>query len=247
MKRRLRVPLGALAIGVRALEKETATYVTRVHRLREGDVFTAFDPELAIEADARLIAIGARSVEVQIEAIRAAAVTAPRPVTLVQSLGKGDKVDAIVRDATELGVTRIVPVIAERSVVRPDDLRGRADRWRRIAIEAARQSGRGDAPRIDAPSPLIEALRAIGPSNGACLAPGADRSLGDRLRALGPSDPFTFAVGPEGGFSPQEIAACESIGLVAAEMGSLVLRTETVCAAVLGALLILGSRPSGSC
>ena len=86
--------------------------------------------------------------------------------------------------ATELGVTRIVPVIAERSVVRPDDLRGRADRWRRIAIEAARQSGRGDAPRIDAPSPLTEALRAIGPSNGACLAPGADRSLGDRLRAF---------------------------------------------------------------
>ncbi len=157
-RKRLRAPIDSIEVGRRALAKETALYVTRVHRLGEGDTFTAFDPERAIEADAHIVEIGARSVTVQIDGVRPAEVVAPRAVTLVQALGKGDKLDAIVRDATELGAVRIVPVIAERSVVRPADVAGRAQRWRRIAVEAARQCGRGDVPQIDAPTPLIEAV-----------------------------------------------------------------------------------------
>jgi 16S rRNA (uracil1498-N3)-methyltransferase len=282
-------------VGRRALAKETALYVTRVHRLGEGDTFVAFDPERAIEADARIVEVGARSVAVQIDAVRPAEVVAPRAVTLVQALGKGDKLDAIVRDATELGAVRIVPVIAERSVVRPADVAGRAQRWRRIAVEAARQCGRGDVPQIDAPVPLIEAVHAlaaearpapsstpavssssstpavassssppaVSPSSsstsavasssaaavrpwGACLAPGGAALLGDLFRALAPAEPFTIVVGPEGGFSPQEIAACEASGLAIAGMGPLVLRTETVCAAVLGALLLLAPSPAAT-
>ncbi len=253
MSRRLRAPIDALEVGERALAKETALYVTRVHRLAEGDAFTAFDPERALEGDARIVAIGARSVVVRIEAVRPAEVTAPRAVTLVQALGKGDKLDAIVRDATELGATRIAPVIAERSVVRPADVAGRAQRWRRIAVEAARQCGRGDVPQIDAPIPLIEAVRALAPTSlpaarpwGACLAPGGSASLGALLRELAPGEGFTIVVGPEGGLSPEEIAACGECGLAVAGMGPLVLRTETVCAAVLGALLILAPDAPGS-
>ncbi len=250
-RRRLRVPIEGIAIGERELAKETAVYVARVHRLGEGDVFTAFDPEQAIEADAVIVESSGRSVRVRIEGARAAEVVAPRAVTLVQALGKGDKLDAIVRDATELGVSRIVPVIAERSVVRPVDASARLSRWRRIAVEAARQCGRGDTARIDAVSPLIEAVRALAPEHGrgdagawgACLVPGAPALLGQMLLALPAKAPFTIVVGPEGGLAPGEIEACEAAGLACVGLGALVLRTETVCAAVLGALLVLDASP----
>ncbi|MEZ4293526.1 MAG: RsmE family RNA methyltransferase [Polyangiaceae bacterium] len=122
-------------------------------------------------------------------------------MTLVQAVGKGDKMDAIVRDATELGATRVVPVVAERSVVRAEDVASRAARWRRIAIEAARQCGRGDAPRVDAPVVLGEALAGLPVETGlgVCLVPGAAPGLGDALRGLAAGASVTIVVGPEGG------------------------------------------------
>lgn len=245
--RTLRVPLEALGAGRRSLSKETSTYVGRVHRLGIGDAFVAFDPERAMEADAEIVAAGAggREIEVQLGEPRPARVRAPREVTLVQALGKGDKMDAIVRDATELGATRIAPVIAERSVVRPADVAAKAERWRRIAIEAARQCGRGDAPKVEAPAPILEVVAGLAGDvytsapRGVCLAPGGRVHLGEVLRALPPAAGFTVIVGPEGGLSPAEIAACEAAGFPSARLGPLVLRTETVCAAVLGALLVL--------
>jgi 16S rRNA (uracil1498-N3)-methyltransferase len=246
--RRLRVPVDAIEPGDRSLPQETAIYVARVHRLSVNDTFVAFDPERAIEADARITSItaAARAVTIHIDDVRPASVRAARSVTLVQALGKGDKMDAIVRDATELGATRVVPVLSERSVVRPDDAAGRARRWRKIAVEAARQSGRGDAPTIDAPEPLSSAIARLAaeqavPLAGVCLAPAAPTHLGDYLYTAPPTAPFTVVVGPEGGLSAAEISACESAGITGVTLGPLVLRTETVCAAVLGALLVLGA------
>ena len=248
--RRLRVPVEDLAAGDRPLSQETAVYVARVHRLSVGDTFEAFDPERALEADARITSItsSARAVTVHLDAIRPATVRASRSITLVQALGKGDKMDAIVRDATELGATRIVPVLSERSVVRPDDAAGRARRWRKIAVEAARQSGRGDAPAIDPPEPFAAAIARLtadeaGKLEGVCLAPGAAGSFGDLLYTIAPTAPLTVVVGPEGGLSAAEIATCQSAGITPVSLGPLVLRTETVCAAVLGALLVLAPRP----
>jgi 16S rRNA (uracil1498-N3)-methyltransferase len=250
-ERRLRVPLEGLASGERALPREAAVYVARVHRAGVGEGLVLFDPEHAIEAEARVVAVGAggRSVTVRIGAVRPAEVRAARSVTLVQALGKGDKVDAIVRDATELGATRIVPAIAERSVARPEDAAARAARWRRIAVEAARQCGRGDVPAIEAPAPLGEVLAALAarPEGargfGACLAPGAPETLGAALGGLAAGTAVTIVVGPEGGLSDGEVAACEAAGLGRFGLGEFELRTETVCAAVLGALLVL-ARPA---
>jgi 16S rRNA (uracil1498-N3)-methyltransferase len=161
-------------------------------------------------------------------------------VVLIQGVSKGDKLDAIVRDATELGATGIVPAIGERSVARPDA--ARAARWRRIAVEAARQCGRGDAPTIAAPVSFAEAVRAAGAGEALrlCFDPGADRSLGAALAALA-QQAVTFAVGPEGGLTPAELGAAEAAGFTRVTLGPLVLRTETVCAAVLGALLARGA------
>ncbi|MFO0759887.1 MAG: RsmE family RNA methyltransferase [Byssovorax sp.] len=243
----LRVPLALGEADAYALPAETAIYVTRVHRLGEGDRFLAFDPERAIEAEAELVEVSKKGARARLGPRRPASVRAPRAVTLLQGLGKGDKMDAIARDATELGATRIVPVICARSVSRPDP--GKAERWRRIAVEAARQSGRGDVPAVDDPIALGALLaRPLDPDTCAfCLDPKADRALGPMLAALDPGAPLAFLVGPEGGLSDEEIEAAEARGFSRARLGALVLRTETVCAAVLGGLLLLdpGAAPAG--
>ncbi|APR85948.1 Ribosomal RNA small subunit methyltransferase E [Minicystis rosea] len=233
----LRVPIADLAAGELTLAPEAAAYVARVHRLAVGDRLVVFDPDRALEADAAIAEVGKRAVVVRVEAPRPA-LRPPRAITLIQGIGKGDKMDAIARDATELGVTRIIPALCERSVARPDA--ARAARWRRIAVEAARQCGRGDAPIIDPPTPFLDVVRA---SDGArfCLDPRADRGLGAALAVLPPTATVAFAVGPEGGLSDEELAAAAAAGFTSVSIGRLILRTETVCAAVLGALLVQSS------
>lgn len=241
---RLRVPLSPLAPGLAPLPEEAAAYVVRVHRLREGDRFDAFDPERGVEAEAELVASPRGSAPlVRVGEVRPASAVPARRVTLVQALSKGEKMDAVVRDATELGATRVAPVLAERSVARPDDAAGRADRYRRIAVQAARQCGRGDAPRIDAPAPLVSVLAELSARAdiwGICLDPSARAPLRERLPSLGPDAEIVVVVGPEGGFTSAELELCERSALARVSLGPFTLRTETVCAAVLGALLVLG-------
>jgi 16S rRNA (uracil1498-N3)-methyltransferase len=234
---RLRVPCALLASGDLPLSAEAATYVTRVHRLAVGDTFLAFDPERGTEADAEIIEIGKRGAVARIAAIRAAAALPARAVTLIQGSCKGDKMDAIVRDATELGATRIIPAITARSVAKPDA--ARADRWRRIAVEAARQCGRGDAPVVEAPALLPAALALVdGAALRLCLDPTAAVSLGSRLEMVAAATTVAILVGPEGGLDPAELDAVGRAGFERVRLGGFVLRTETVCAAVLGALVI---------
>ena len=232
----LRVPFALTEAGLFSLPAEAANYVTRVHRLEIGDAFLAFDPDRAVEADAELVEVTKRGAVARIAVIRAASVRPARRVTLIQGSCKGDKMDGIVRDATELGVTRIIPAITARSVARPDA--ARADRWRRIAVEAARQCGRGDAPILDAPITLADALAPGVDGAALCLDPTATTTLGARLQIVAAATNVTILVGPEGGLDDDELDASARAGFTRVRLGGLVLRTETVCAAVLGALLV---------
>jgi 16S rRNA (uracil1498-N3)-methyltransferase len=235
----LRVPVALVAPGLAALSPEAATYVTRVHRLGVGASFIAFDPERAVEAEAELVEVTRVSAVARVGAIRPALVRPARRVTIVQAVAKGEKMDAIIRDATELGATRIAPVTTDRSVARPDA--ARVERWKRIAVEAARQCGRGDVPGIDMPAKLSAVVSKLAPQDGEaafCLDPWAGAPLGPALAALRAETPVTFLVGPEGGFEEAEIEAAERVGWQRVTLGALILRTETVCPAVLGALLL---------
>ena len=237
---RLRVPLHPLARGLVPLPPDAARYVTRVHRLRDGDPFLAFDPEAAIEAEAILVELGKGACAARVEALRAASLTPLRPATLIQCIGKGDKLDTVIRDATELGATRIIPALSARCVARP--AADRAARWRRIAVEAARQCGRGDAPRIEPPAPLLTAISLAQGTLGACLDPRGELPLGRWLQQSAVGDgaqEVVFVVGPEGGMDHAELEACVAAGFARVRLGRLVLRTETVCAAALGALLAM--------
>lgn len=230
------------------LDEKASRYVARVHRVGVGQSLLLFDPAAAREAEATVLALGPRGVLCLVRDVRAASRPA-RAVTLLQGLGKGDKLDAIVRDATELGATRVLGVETARSVVRlagshqrPRE-RGteRLARWRRIAAEAARQCGRGDAPEIGGPLSLAEALAAIEDEHALklCLWERATDPIGPHLRTLGPHTPLIVLVGPEGGLEDGEAASAEAAGFVSVSLGPFILRTETVAAAVLGAALLL--------
>jgi 16S rRNA (uracil1498-N3)-methyltransferase len=222
----IRVPMNDLAAGERALDAEQARYVTRVHRLRAGDAFVAFDPKKALEADGEVIARD----RVRLGAPRAAAV-ASRAVTWIHGCPKGDKADAIVRDATELGVTRIVFVHTARIVAKPPATR--AARWTKIAVEAARQCGRADAPAIFIETKWESALAAVDAETRVCLDPRGGPLRDVLARAKGS---LAFAAGPEGGLTDGEVEAAYERGFVVCKLGAFVMRTETVPAAVLGAL-----------
>jgi 16S rRNA (uracil1498-N3)-methyltransferase len=221
-----------------------ARYLARVRRLRAGDALVAFDPATRREADVEVVWAEPDAVTVRAGELRDGSRQAARDLTWVQGLAKGDKCDAVVRDATELGVTRIIVTATRRSIVRLDPRRAleRQARWARIAQEAARQSGRSDVPRVDSPCGWSEALtRACVPGGlGFCLWERATDPLGPALQeALDLAGPLAFACGPEGGLEEREVDEARARGWMIASLGRLALRTETVAAAVLGAVRVL--------
>lgn len=225
------------------LDPKTGHYLGRVLRLSVGTTITAFDPVARKEADAEIEQNDENAFVVQVGPLRHAALIADREITFIQALAKGDKCDAIVRDATELGATSFIVATTARSIVRLDEakLEERRTRWERIAQEAARQCGRGDPP-IVATASWQGALEQVKESSRKfCLYEKADIPLGPALiRALESAAPVAFAVGPEGGLSDEEVAAARVAGWDVVSLGRFVLRTETVAAAVLGAVRIWG-------
>lgn len=235
----LRVPLSPLVAGDVVLDRDAGHYVARVHRLGPGDVFVAFDPDARTEADATIVSVG-RAVRCRLERARPSTTVARTGITLVQAIGKGDKPERVVRDATALGVERIVFCVSRRTVARPGDrARARRDRWHAIAIDASRQCGRGDVPAVEGPLPFDDAIAAESsrPALRVCLAPQATASLVETVAGWRLGEPITVMIGPEGGFDDAEVAAAEARGFVRASFGSFVLRTEIASVAVLGALL----------
>jgi 16S rRNA (uracil1498-N3)-methyltransferase len=237
------VPLAPLSSGDCTLPEATARYVTRVHRLEAGDRFVAFDPAARTEADVEVLHV-AREVRCRVGEVRPGARVARPGLTLIQAIGKGDKAEQVIRDATALGVERVVLVEASRSVVKLDAERAgsRRKKWQTVAAEAARQSGRGDIPTIDGPCSLEEALAAT--REVGCrvsLAPFATSRLAAVLRNS-VSQSIALLIGPEGGFDEEELTLADGAGFTRASLGAFVLRTETAAVAAL-ALAALGREP----
>ena len=239
MKRLLRVFLGPLSAGEARLEGAQFHYVVRVHRLRPGDELVAFDPQARLETRARVIEVGRRHAVCSLAPPGPARLVSPVRLTLVQCVGKGEKPDRVVRDATALGAARIVLATSSRTVVRLDARsEARQRRWQRIALEAARQSQRGDVPSVEGPVPLGQALEDGACRGGIrmCLAARAAVSVDEALRSWQPETPLTVVVGPEGGLAEAELGLAELAGFQPARLGPFILRTETAATAILGAV-----------
>jgi 16S rRNA (uracil1498-N3)-methyltransferase len=230
----LRVPLpGGDRGGPVALPPEAVRYVTLVRRLDAGAALVLFDGR-GREVDAVLEREGERWIARPSGAVREG--RRGGGVTLCYGLPKGDKLDDVLRQVTELGVERVVVVACERSVVRLDADRAdkRRERWARVVAEAARQCGRADTPEIEGPFGIDAALEAVAVApTRLVLHPEGGAPLADA-----PLDaPVAVFIGPEGGFAPGELAKMAAAGVRRVSLGGLVLRTET--AAVVGPALVL--------
>jgi len=236
------VPIPNLSGGQRRLDGALAHYLVRVLRLRAGDAFVAFDPANSREADATTVWAEDDGITVEFRTPREAPARTSRSLTWIQGLAKAAKCDAVVRDATELGATRIVVVQTKRSVVKLERERSetRRARWARIAEQAARQSGRSDVPLVDAPCPWLDALARVDSADARfCLWEGAIEPLAPPLfDALARGGSLAFACGAEGGLDDSEVSQARARGWILVTLGRRMLRTETVAAAALGAVQV---------
>jgi 16S rRNA (uracil1498-N3)-methyltransferase len=166
-------------------------------------------------------------------------------LTLLQGVGKGDKLDTVVRQTTELGVRALVPVITERAVARHEQ---RLDRWSAIAEDALRVSARSWRPRLEPPRALAEVLARPRADLALCLALEGGVPLAALLAARDPAavGSVEVLVGPEGGLAPAEVAAAREAGFEVAHLGSNTLRTETAGPAVAAILLFWGGALGGA-
>ncbi|MGH3145602.1 MAG: RsmE family RNA methyltransferase [Rubrobacter sp.] len=192
-----------------------AHHVFKVLRGREGDLVEIVD------GTGRLFAgelLGGRRAAVrnELEAVDTEGVE----VTLYQAVPKGGRMDLVVEKATEVGVSRIVPLVSERSIVSPRE--GKVGRWRRMAEAAARQSLRLRVPAVEEPVRFEQAVRSVG-EVGVLLHndPGLESLEG----VVG--TPACLFVGPEGGWTGAELRLAEEAGLVLAGLGPYRLRSET--------------------
>ena len=164
-------------------------------------------------------------------------------VTLFQGLPKADKMDLVVQKSTELGAVKIVPVLMNRCVVRPDrkDTARRLERWRRIAREAGKQSGRCIIPEVAEPVPLdrlaenvkLPETNIVPWEEASGFGPLAFRSSHPGLSSLG------ILIGPEGGIDKDEISLLQSQGFIPVTLGKRILRTETAGPAAISCFMSL--------
>jgi 16S rRNA (uracil1498-N3)-methyltransferase len=163
-------------------------------------------------------------------------------ITLCQAIPKADRMEAIIRHTTELGVGRIIPFFAERSVPRwpPEKFTQKRQRWQKIAIEACRQCGRTDIPEIGEIVSLTDVLRSSHPGwlNVICWEEESVRGIRETLRDRGCDGikGCQIVIGPEGGFGKNEIDQARQAGFVSVSMGKRVLRVDTAAVAVISIL-----------
>jgi 16S rRNA (uracil1498-N3)-methyltransferase len=219
------------------LPKAEAHYVAHVLRMRAGEEIDAFDG-VEHEYRLRLIAVSSRTVQGQVLASRSSMMPSLTPLVLGQAVPKGTKMDLIVEKCSELGLTTLVPLYTERTIVRtlPGQTSDKLARWQRIAQAAARQCGRHTLLDVRPPMPLAD-FYADYPTAAVkivCWEKETQQGLRQVLDALAAKDPIVILIGPEGGWTSQEIVTARAHGFVTAQLGSHRLRTETAAIAVTG-------------
>jgi len=203
------------------LPESIAHQVSRVLRLRDGDEIVVLEGD-GHEVRCRLD----RGELVVLE--RALSIGEPgHRLTVAQALLKGDHLETVIRQGTEIGVSRFELIVSERCVVRAVSA-ARMAPLRAVAREAAEQSERGIVPELAGPVQLTDV---IGPAAVILL----ERSTGARLSELPPAE--RLIIGPEGGFTSEEVAAAERVTATTASLGPRILRSESVAAAAAAVVL----------
>ncbi len=205
-----------------SLSTEQQHYLGRVLRLGKGDCFIAMNGL----GDWWLAQLQVQQGQAQVLKQISVQTELPISVTLIAALPKGNGFDQVVHQATELGVTRIVPLLSDRTLVVPSP--HKVERWRRIAQEAAEQSERQVIPQVLAPLPFQAGLSQgtsgdCGLASYLCVTRYSAPHLLHCLQH--PPSGIQIAIGPEGGWTEAEIAQAISIGYQPVSLGRRILRS----------------------
>ncbi len=214
-----------------------AHHLRDVLRVRVGGDVEAFDGA-GMRARGEVVAVTREGVSLRLGAPERSPSETPQDVTLAVALLKGDKLVDVIRPATELGVKRIVTFVSVNCEARElSDVK--LSRLRRVAQEAARQSGRSVVPQVEAPVDLADLT-----VDGEVVVgdPAADAGLTEHLDELLAAPAVTFVTGPEGGLSEHEVMSLVAAGARAVRLGPRVLRADTAPVAMAAALLLVGGR-----
>ncbi|MEO8019551.1 MAG: 16S rRNA (uracil(1498)-N(3))-methyltransferase [Pseudomonadota bacterium] len=234
---RIHVP-GPLTAGSDiVLPEQAGEHLARVLRLPPGAPFTLFNGAGG-EFSAALKESPGKRICAHVLVHTPVERESPLQITLLQGVARGERMDLIVQKATELGVTRIIPVLAERSVVKLDAKQRarKREHWQAIAISACEQCGRNRVPEVAEPTPLGDSLAALDEGGLRCLlaADGPESLVSAASRAA--MRPIALLIGPEGGLAENERAFAQANRFVACRLGPRIMRTETAGLAALAAL-----------
>lgn len=217
------------------LDEHNTHYLRNVLRLKSGEKVRLFG-----KADGEYEAVVTDTASKQLKLtvvnkLPGAAGGAVR-ITLAQSLPKTDKMDLIVQKATELGASRVVPFVSSRSipVLTPEKARQRRERWQKIALEASRQCRRPDIPEVAEVIPFDRMLESAAEPDLKLIL--WEEESGTKIKSAlkaSRADAITVTIGPEGGFSPEEVEAARARGFIPVSLGPQVLKTETAALAAL--------------
>jgi len=228
-----------------------------VHHLRDVLRMSAGEHLIAVDPAGRSFEVCLTSVGVTVDGWVVCEIATPQlpHVVLVQGVCKGEKMDLIVRQTAELGVGRVVPLLTSRVVVKLDAAKtaARCERWQRVAQAAAEQSGQSRVAQVAAPCDIVglQAALADAAHTLVCWEDAHEAGIGETLRSVNASaeDTVAVVVGPEGGFSADEVDSLTRMGAHAVSLGQTILRTETAgtvaCALTLYELGGLGGTGRG--
>ena len=222
---------------------ENARYLSDVLRMRSGEELILCDAS-SVDHVCSIVSISKNSVAVSITDRHKNENEPKFFATVYQGLAKGERMDLSIQKSVELGVSRYVPTSCSRSIVKmkSGEKGGKLDRWQAIALEAARQCGRGIVPSLDGVMDLKAALKEAIETSDLVLFPWEEEKEGNLGKFLSDIDfekhpKIAVFIGPEGGFSEEEAKMAEELGAKLVTLGKRILRTETAAPAVLAMLV----------
>lgn len=218
------------------LPDQAGEHVARVLRLERGAPLILFNGD-GYEFDAALASLAKHAVTAEIGPKRDVDRESVLPLTLAQAVARGEKMDWILQKATELGVARIVPIVTDRTEVKLDAERAerRIAHWRGVLAAACEQCGRNRLPDLEPPQAMDRWLATLGenPALRLALLPEGDVTL---RQFSSVDNGAILAVGPEGGFTANDVALLTQARFHGLRLGPRILRTETAGLAALAAL-----------
>ena len=212
------------------IDGQELEHLRRVLRLVPGDHITVFD-DAGREHEAIIRSLSLEQGEIELLRSYQVERESSLEMTLALGLTKGEKMDFVVEKATELGVQTIVPFVSAYTVPKLDQkkIEKRAERWQKIALSAAKQSGRTRIPEILGLCDLKELVKQSFPDSVKLLfwEKEAERTLNDVRKTAAAVGSVILAIGPEGGFSEQEANMALRCGFISVGLGRRILRAET--------------------